>query len=93
MDSFTRRSFVESLGVTLGLGSIASAAEGQLSTSDIPAPDTPPDPKGLRFRLVHLDFIPPPSSPMWQWTSMRGSSPARQCEDRTPDRQGALAQS
>jgi hypothetical protein len=56
MDSFTRRSFVESLGVTLGLGSIASAAEGQLSTSDIPAPDTPPDPKGLRFRLVHLDF-------------------------------------
>ncbi len=56
MDSFTRRSFVKSLGVTVGLGSIASAAEGQLSAPDVPAPGTLPNPKGLRFRQVHLDF-------------------------------------
>jgi hypothetical protein len=56
MDSFTRRSFVKSLGVTVGLGSIASAAEGQTEVADVPAPSTPPDPKGLRFRQVHLDF-------------------------------------
>ncbi len=58
MDSFTRRSFVKSLGATVGLGSIASAAEGQteVSAPDVPAPGTAPDPKGLRFRQVHLDF-------------------------------------
>jgi hypothetical protein len=58
MDSFTRRSFVKSLGATVGLGSIASAAEGEteVSAPNVPAPSTASDSKGLRFRQVHLDF-------------------------------------
>jgi hypothetical protein len=58
MDAFTRRSFVKSLGLAAGLGSVASVVEGQTAppAPDVPMPSTTIDPKGLRFRQVHLDF-------------------------------------
>lgn len=58
MDSFTRRSFVKSLGLAAGLGSLPAMAEAQNegSTPDVPMPAAVSDPKSLRFRQVHLDF-------------------------------------
>jgi hypothetical protein len=58
MDALTRRSFVKSLGLAAGLGSIPAAVEAQIASSnpDVPMPIAVSDPKGLRFRQVHLDF-------------------------------------
>jgi len=58
MDAFTRRSFVKSLGLAAGLGSIPTIVEAQSESAipDVPMPVTVSDPKGLRFRQVHLDF-------------------------------------
>ncbi len=58
MDSLTRRSFVKSVGLGAGLAAIPSAGEAQGTNSmpDVPLPKNAPDPKGLRFRQVHLDF-------------------------------------
>jgi len=58
MDSLTRRSFVKSLGLGAGLGAIPAAGEAQNKNSapDVPMPPPVVDPKGLRFRQVHLDF-------------------------------------
>ena len=58
MDLFTRRSFVKSVGIAAGLGSvpvIANAEAGQLGP-DVPMPKLASDPKALRYRQVHLDF-------------------------------------
>ncbi len=58
MDPLTRRSFVKSLSLAAGLGSIPPVVEAQTESSapDVPMPTAPLDPKGLRFRQVHLDF-------------------------------------
>ena len=58
MDALTRRSFVKSLGIAAGLSSIPAVVEAQSDSSlpDVPMPATVTDPKGLRFRQVHLDF-------------------------------------
>jgi hypothetical protein len=58
MNSFTRRSFVKSLGLAAGISSIPAVAAAQTegSAPDVPMPGTTFDPKGLRFRQVHLDF-------------------------------------
>lgn len=58
MDSFTRRSFVKSLGLAASLSSLSTIAEAQdeRSAADVPMPAAVSDPKGLRFRQVHLDF-------------------------------------
>jgi len=58
MDAFTRRSFVKSLGIAAGLGSIPAVANEEVAQSapDVPMPKVVSDPKGLRFRQVHLDF-------------------------------------
>lgn len=58
MDPLTRRSFVKSLGLAAGLGSIPTAASGQLENRvpDVPMPGVAIDSRGLRFRQVHLDF-------------------------------------
>jgi hypothetical protein len=58
VDSCTRRSFVKSLGIAAGVGSITSVVEGQkeVSAPDVPLPSISVDPEGLRFRQVHLDF-------------------------------------
>lgn len=58
MSSLTRRSFVKSVGLSAGLASIpaSNAAQTSVATPDVPPPKTARDPKGLRFRQVHLDF-------------------------------------
>ena len=58
MDAFTRRSFVKSLGIAAGLGSIPAIASAETTQSepDVPMPNTVSDRTGLRFRQVHLDF-------------------------------------
>lgn len=58
MDAFTRRSFVKSLGLAAGIGSIPSVlnAESQSPAPDVPVPKVATGSKGLRFRQVHLDF-------------------------------------
>ncbi|MGB6744494.1 MAG: alpha-amylase family protein [Terracidiphilus sp.] len=58
MDALTRRSFVKSLGFAASLGSIPTIAEAQneRSIANVPMPAAVSDPKGLRFRQVHLDF-------------------------------------
>lgn len=58
MDALSRRSFVKSLGLAAGLSSIPTTVEAQSKGSipDVPMPVTVPDPQGLRFRQVHLDF-------------------------------------
>ncbi|HEX4030448.1 MAG TPA: beta-galactosidase trimerization domain-containing protein [Terracidiphilus sp.] len=58
MDPLTRRSFVKSLSLAAGLGSIPAAADAQMEDAapDVPMPTAAFDPKGLRFRQVHLDF-------------------------------------
>ena len=58
MDAFTRRSFVKSLGLAAGLVSIPTIVEAQSESAipDVPMPVIVSDPKGLRFRQVHLDF-------------------------------------
>src|SRR5258708_4902719 len=58
MDASTRRSFVKSLGIAAGLGSIPAVANAEVAHSapDVPMPKGAADPKALRFRQVHLDF-------------------------------------
>lgn len=58
MDSFTRRTFVKSLGLAAAVGSVEPIVEGQTEASapDVPEPNRVLDPKGLRFRQIHLDF-------------------------------------
>jgi len=57
MDGFTRRSFVKSLGFAASLGSLSTMAEAQdEGAPDVAMPAAVSDPKGLRFRQVHLDF-------------------------------------
>ena len=58
MDTFTRRSFVKSLGLAASASSLPAIAEARdkHSTAKVPMPAAVFDPKGLRFRQVHLDF-------------------------------------
>ncbi len=58
MDFLTRRSFVKSMGLGAGLAAMPSGgqAQGNPSIPDVPLPKETADPRGLRFRQVHMDF-------------------------------------
>ncbi len=58
MNAFTRRSFVKSVSFAAGLGSIPNVVSAQsgIAAPDVQMPAVAPNPKGLRFRQVHLDF-------------------------------------
>jgi hypothetical protein len=67
MDAFTRRSFVKSLGLAAGLGSIPTIVEAQSESAipDVPMPVIVSDRKACAFDRFIWIFTPRLSLPMW----------------------------